>query len=200
MIVLDPWRGTGLGHIVLGMTNFLELALASDRAVRFAFCAPRRLNEHFAPPPPMCDGVHFDLLRHITFEGLPSLRATRRAWNAVQRMPAKRAYVHTGEWHDPQRRLAVYRKPTCKGVIAALRSNFSTVLIYLAPNKHVLDCLRSRAGVKKICPKTAPPSCADMKDDSSPCLRLIRPHPRPDVAERDTTRTSRLRSPLALSP
>mmetsp|Transcript_30917 Transcript_30917/g.91198 ORF Transcript_30917/g.91198 Transcript_30917/m.91198 type:complete len:84 (+) Transcript_30917:197-448(+) len=52
VIVLDPWRGTGLGHIVLGMTNFLELALASDRAVRFAFCAPRRLNEHFAPPPP----------------------------------------------------------------------------------------------------------------------------------------------------
>jgi hypothetical protein len=152
LIIIDPWRGTGLGHIILGLGNAIALALQSNRSIRFAACAPRRLASSFAPAMPACeDRQHFDVLDYVYFEGVPLLQATATDWQGL-RMSA----VVRGQQ-------ALIRKPSC----AHLRLG-----MLHGPEVVVWAHLPTQAAIKCALFNGAPSSSAGV---ASACARLIRP-------------------------
>ena len=94
LLLVDAWRGTGMGHSTMGVANLVELGLAFDRSLRIAFCAPPALTQYFQPPMPSCKRPHFDLLEYLS---LPYVRLVQT--------PARQRDSHISTLHLKLHRL-----------------------------------------------------------------------------------------------
>lgn len=121
VIFVDPWKGTGLGHVLLGHASIVALALRLNRSLRFATCAPRALAASFSPPMPACEaGGTFDVLDYVEFAGVPDLQAQASDWQRLHL-----AAVVRGQQY-------FHRKPSCAQLQMALTSDAPMVWIHLA--------------------------------------------------------------------
>lgn len=148
VVLVDGWRGVGIGHSLQGVAFALQLLLHSDRSIRLAFCIPdalRKPYQGFKRPVPRCEDTGlFDLSRHIALEGLPNFAAS----------------------HDdlvPSGPRALHRSPTgCEHIRRLLASSERHLIFHHLEAKEAIRCagpsLRSRHGLGVF----------------SPCLRRMR--------------------------
>ena len=152
LIFVDSWRGTGLGHVIIGLSNALAFALRTNRSIRIASCVPRRLAASFAPAMPACeDGRHFDALDYVHFDGIPLLQATASDWKGL-----RIAAVVRGQQ-------AVFRKPSCEQ-LRLLAHGSSLVVVWAHLTQQQAFKCAIFDGVPPIGPALA-----------SACIRRLRP-------------------------
>jgi hypothetical protein len=156
LIIIDPWRGTGLGHVILGLGNAIALALQSNRSLRFAACAPRRLATSFAPSMPACeDESHFDILDYVHFEGVPSLQATPSDWKGLRITSVVRGQQQ------------LFRRPSCEQL---------KLSVLISPEVVVWVHLPTQSAIK--CATLGPSHRIGSLGVASACARRIRPRER----------------------
>ena len=126
LVVVDSWRGTGMGYSTSSTARWLEYVMHAEagapgswRAIRFASCVPRVLLQSAEPSiyggVPACEEPHFDLYRHVTIAGVESLRAEPADLQARDQKVFKDFNTSARRSHgdDPCRRLKrMLKSPT----------------------------------------------------------------------------------------